>query len=198
MSRQSQVAGFTLFEVIVVLVITGLISVVLVQGLGLILGVRTTVLDKIIGLERIVIERNVVLDPLRGVAPDYPERPYVFAGTSQRIRGLTLRGLRERPGTPTGFTMMLDYDATRRAIVLTYEEQGHKPFELASWSGVEAEFSYRDRTGDWTDRWPINTDVSQTPWLIRIQAGDGGASTLIASISGSHRRAIRMLDSPIR
>ena len=103
MTATTKNAGFTLFEVIVVLVITGLISVVLIQGLGLVLGVRTSVASKIIDLDQVVLHRNLVLEPLRGVVPDYPEHPYVFSGTAEQIQALTVRTLQERSGTPTGF-----------------------------------------------------------------------------------------------
>ena len=187
--------GFTLFEVIVVLVITGLISVVLIQGLGLVLSARATFAGKIIDLDQAVLHRNLVLEPLRGVVPDYPERPNVFAGTAQRVHALTVRPLEERTGTPTGFTLSLDYDSGRGETVATYQEDGRDPVELLSWKGKSGAFSYHDRSGAWTDIWPADGAPSQTPWIIRLETGTADTPTLVASVAGSHRRQLRMQDT---
>lgn len=196
MTTTTKSAGFTLFEVIVVLVITGLISVVLIQGLGLVLAVRTSVASKIIDLDQIVLHRNLVLEPLRGIVPDYPERPYVFSGTAERIHALTVRTLQERSGTPTGITISLVYNSDRGETLAMYQEDGRDPIELMSWKGKTGAFSYRDRTGAWSDIWPVeDKPSSQTPWVIRLETGNDETPTLVASVAGAHRRILRMEDS---
>src|SRR5690606_26722337 len=77
--------GFTLLEALVVLVLTSLVSMVLVQGFGLLLGARASVQDKLVGIDEAVLEQSLFLEPLRGVVPDYPDRPHVFAGDAQRL-----------------------------------------------------------------------------------------------------------------
>jgi general secretion pathway protein J len=190
-------AGFTLLEVIVVLVITSLISVVLIQGLGLVLGVRTRVAANILDLDLIVLHRNLVLEPLRGTVPDYPNHPFKFSGSGQRVRALTVRALEERVGTPTGYTMTLDYDSGRGETVVMYEEDGHEPIELMSWKGNSGAFSYRDRGGDWLEKWPTGAPASQTPWVIRLEPGDQATPTLVASLAGTHKRQLRMMDGAV-
>jgi general secretion pathway protein J len=190
-------AGFTLLEVIVVLVITSLISVVLIQGLGIVLGTRTRVAANILDLDRVVLHRNLVLEPLRGTVPDYTNHPFIFSGNGQRIRALTVRALEERMGTPTGYTMTLDYNSDRGETIVKYEEDGHEPIELMSWKGNSGTFSYRDRAGDWSDRWPTDKPASQTPWVIRLEPGDKETPTMVASIAGTHKRQLRMMDGPV-
>jgi prepilin-type N-terminal cleavage/methylation domain-containing protein len=188
--------GFTLLEVIVVLVITGLISVVLIQGLGIVLAARTTVAHKILDLDKLMIQRNLVLDPLRGIVPDYNDHPFVFSGSERQLRGLTLRTLQERAGTPTGFTMSLTYSSDRGETLVIYQEDGRDPVELMSWPDNVGSFSYRDRTGDWSDVWPVNDKSSQTPWLIRVQTGGDATATMVVSVAGAHRRPLRLQDTP--
>ena len=188
--------GFTLLEVLVVLVITSLISVVLIQGLALIVGVRTSVQNKIVGLDQTVLKQNIFLEPLRGILPDYPNRPNTFRGDSKIIRGLTVRSLQSRVGTPTSFSMTLNYDSQRGETELVYQESGFEPQTLGQWEGSEEMFRYRDRRGSWLDAWPPNPDVPQTPWLIQLDMGAGFPSSLVVSVNGPHQRVLRMQDLP--
>jgi hypothetical protein len=77
-----------------------------------------------------------------------------------------------------------------------YQEDGRDPLELASWKGNIGAFSYRDHSGDWSSRWPIDDKVSQTPWLVRVETGSPELSTLVASVAGVHRRTLRLQDTP--
>lgn len=188
--------GFTLLEVLVVLVITSLISVVLIQGFALVLGARTSFQDKIVGLEQAVLKQNIFLEPLRGVLPDYPNRPNIFHGESKTIRGLTVRSLQSRIGTPISFSMSLNYDSQRNETALVYQESGFAPQTLGEWEGDEGVFRYRDRRGSWLDTWPPNLDVPQTPWLIQLDMGTGFPSSFVVNVNGPHQRILRMEDIP--
>ncbi len=198
MRAPSSTAGFTLLEALVVLVITSLISVVLIQGFGLILSARTSVENKLVDLDQAVLQNNLLLEPLRGIIPDYPERPSVFAGTQRSLQGLTIRPLRGRTGTPVGIKLSLDYDSGRNETTLTYQETNTDPKIVGRWEGSRGAFSYRDRTGEWNDVWPPPTaeDPPQIPWLIRVEVGDGFPSTFIANLDASHQRRARFSDGP--
>ncbi len=191
-------SGFTLLEVLVVLVITSLISVVLIQGFSLILGARNSVQNKIVGLEQVVLKQNIFLEPLRGILPDYPNEPHIFHGEPQTVSGLTIRPLQSRVGTPVGFSMSMSYDSGRDETELIYQERGFPSQSLGRWKGAEGTFRYRDRTGSWLETWPPNPDVPQTPWLIQVDMGVGFPSSLIVSVNGPHQRALRIEDLPFR
>src|SRR5262245_35439863 len=103
MSRTHQAAGFTLLEALVVMVITSLVSVVLVQGFGLILSARASVETKLVDVDHAILQNNILLEPLRGIVPDYPNQPNVFAGSATTLQALTTRPLQGRTGTPVGF-----------------------------------------------------------------------------------------------
>ncbi len=186
--------GFTLLEVLVVLVITSLISVVLIQGFALILGARNSVQNKIVGLEQVILKKSIFLEPLRGVLPDYPNRPNIFHGETQAVRGLTIRPLQSRLGTPVGFSMSLAYDSRRDETELIYQEQGFASQAIGRWDGSGGAFRYRDQRGPWLDAWPPNAEVSQTPWLIQLDMGTGFPSSLVVAIDGPHQRVLRIED----
>lgn len=185
-------------ETLVVLVITGLISLVLVQGLGLLLAARGSVQDKLVGLDQTVLTQSLFLEPLRGVVPDYFERPHIFVGERQRLHGLTARPLQARTGTPIPFTLTITYDSSANQSLLTYQEDNAPPVVLGNWEGPEGAFSYRNLNGDWSEVWPPKDDpqAPQTPWLIRIERGAGFPKNMVASVGGAHRRPLRFRDTP--
>ena len=198
MTRLDAVRGFTLLEALVVLVITGLASVVLVQGFGLLLSARTSVQDKIVEVDEAVIEQSLFLEPLRGVVPDYAERPNTFQGQPQRLRGLTARPLQGRTGAPVPFSLTIGYDSDTRRTTLIYQEADTPPLVVGSWEGESGAFSYRDLDGEWMNVWPPPGDFQapQTPFLIRIERGTGFPKNMVASVAGTHRRPLRFRDTP--
>jgi len=198
MQARSSLRGFTLLEALVVLVITGLISVVLVQGFGLLLGARTSVQDKLVAVDEAVVQQNLFLEPLRGIVPDYLERPHIFAGQAQRLRGLTVRPLQGRAGAPVPFSMSITYDSSSNLTALVYQESNTEPLVVGRWEGRTGAFSYRDLQGEWREAWPPPNDfrAPQTPWLVRIERGTGFPKNMIASVGGAHRRPLRFRDTP--
>lgn len=198
MKQGNGVRGFTLLEALVVLMITGLISMVLVQGLGLFLSTRTSVQEKLTEIDDAVLQQSLFLEPLRGLVPDYPERPHTFVGEPQRLHGITVRPLQARTGTPVPFTLTITYESGRDRSVLTYQEDKTEPTVLGEWEGDTGVFSYRNLTGPWHEAWPPPDDPAapQTPWLIRIEKGTGFPANMVASVGGTHRRPTRFKDTP--
>jgi len=194
-SQRHATAGFTLFEVIVVMVITSLMGAVLTQGFGMILAARLSVTSAIENLQEVVLSQNIPVDPLRGVLPDFKAGPGQFRGEPRFLSGQTLRPLLSAPGAPTRFTMTLDYETSGDTTVLIYEEPGRPKVVLAKWPGNTQSFKYRDITGVWEPSWPTKGGTSQTPWVIWIDAGPT-LTPLMASVQGPHSRVTRLQDSP--
>ena len=198
MRKRDSQRGFTLLEALVVMMITALVSVVLVQGFGLLLGARAAVQDKLVLVNEGLLEQSLILEPLRGVVPDYPERPHVFVGEAERLHGITIRPLQARTGTPVPFTLTFSYEARSDRTSLVYQEDNTDPLVVTSWPGRKGAFAYKDLTGDWTTNWPPKNklDAPQTPWLIRLERGTGFPANMVASVSGTHRRHLRFRDTP--
>ena len=195
-STRSACQGFTLLEVVVVLMISGLISVILMQGLSLVLESRLRVAGAIDNLGRTGVQASIMTSPLKGLLPDYADGPDVFFGDKKRIRGLTLTPLQGTSGAPTGFGMILDYDVVDNNTVLTYYERGYDPLVIARWDGNQGEFSYRGRSGDWAEAWPPDrTDVKQTPRSVMVQTGIKD-TTYVIRVLAPHDRVGRLQDGP--
>ena len=188
--------GFTLLEVIVVLMISGLISVILMQGLSIVLATRLRVSDALSDLDKKGVQTSILATPLRGLLPDYLDGPDVFFGDNRRLKGLTLSPLQGTEGAPTGFGMLLEFDGMENATTLTYLEHGYDPVELARWHGNVGEFTYLGLKGDWKERWPPPGDeFKQAPRTIRLVTGLQ-ETAFVVRIMGPHDRVGRVQDGP--
>lgn len=190
--------GFTLLEVIVVLLISSLIAAILFQGLSLVLDIRYRVINTLTRIETIGLQSSIMTSPLRSMIPDHTDEPGVFAGDARRLKGLTLSPLHGTSGAPTAFAMELGYNLTDDETVLTYYEMGYDSVILASWTGNIGNFSYRGRTGDWETSWPPrNADKPlQVPRTVRLDTGMNQNPVQITRVMGPHNRAIRTQDLP--
>lgn len=167
MTPRSLMRGFTLLEVLVMMVIVSLISVVLMQGMGLILNLRDNLGDQMIDLDRAVLKRNLVRQPLQGLVPDFSGGASLFQGRADRVSGLTLQPLLRRPGRTIPFSLILDYDERDQINTLTYREDEDEPILLASWPGTRAQFRFIGDDTGWSKIWPpAQAPVSLTTTVI--------------------------------
>lgn len=193
--------GFTLLEVIVVLMISSLIATILIQSLSLVLNTRIRVMDSLTQIETEGLQTSIITTPLRGLLPDHKGELGVFAGNSKQLKGLTLSPLHGTTGAPTPFAMTLVHKIGDDETALNYFENGYEPVELASWPGNVGEFSYVGRKGVWRNRWPatLPTDAEkmlQVPRTIRLDTGLESRPIHVVRVMGPHRRQLRLQDTP--
>lgn len=187
--------GFSLLEVIVVLVITSLITTILMQGLSVVLGTKLRFSTVLSGIEERSLQQSVISSPLQGLVPDYDDGSNKFAGENKRLKGLTLSPLHGLVGAPTIFALAIDYNTAESVSELTYFENGYGPIALAKWPTLIGEFSYRGRDGEWRKTWPPPGDqYLQVPRTIRIETGLEQAD-LFVQVMGPQRRPYRIQDS---
>ncbi len=146
--------GFTLLEVITVLMIASLLSVVLMQGLSLVLNLRTSLGVFLFDLDKKLLARNRILEPLRGIVPDFNDGTHIFRGTSQQISGLTINPLFARPGRPTPFTISLSVEPREDIASVFYTEQDSEPILIASIPTEAVRFRFLGASGLWSEVWP--------------------------------------------
>ncbi|MBL8645143.1 MAG: prepilin-type N-terminal cleavage/methylation domain-containing protein [Rhodospirillaceae bacterium] len=171
--------GFTLLEVIVVLVIISLISLVMMQGMTLVLNMRNNLGAQIVDIDQEALRRSLVLQPIEGIVPDFAEGEYMFKGNEEAIAGLTLKPLLRRGGRPIPFSLRLTYDNQSKINTLIYQEDEDAPIELTTWEGEPARFQFLVGDTDWTAVWPaeaapvltdLNYDIPpQVPDLVSLQ-----------------------------
>ncbi len=158
--------GFTLLEVLVVLVITSLISVVLIQGLGTVLNLRNSFGAQMLDLDKVILKRNLVRLPLSGLVGDFNDGANIFAGNETLISGLTLQTLSRRPGRPTPFTLAIEFNEEEKLNALVYRESNDKPMTLVQWTGERARFKFIGDPNGWLKSWPPDSMAANSSNMI--------------------------------
>jgi general secretion pathway protein J len=193
--RAAAAAGFTLLEMLVVLVVIGLISTMLFDGLGGMFRAaertRETVANFAVNrMDSLLFERSTA-----GLVPDYPGVGGRFRGNAGGFAGLTLASLQNTPGLPTRISWrIVTGPAGRHRLIY---ESADMRLELLSWTGAPAGFLYLDPDARWVTRWPATGALSQMPRAIRLTARRGGvAFDIVVAITGYgeaplHPRALR-------
>jgi general secretion pathway protein J len=165
-SQRANGAGFTLVELLVVLVLLGLISSLLMQGFTYVLQLRLRFAAHLQQQQVGRLQEHWFRTLVAGITPDREDGQHIFQGQSTTMRGLTLGSLTV-PGTPTPFT--LDLPTLDRQMELHYQLTPQDHWVLVRESGAAAEFSYRDRQGVWHESWPPEEEAAeQLPVAVQL------------------------------
>ncbi|WP_024868650.1 prepilin-type N-terminal cleavage/methylation domain-containing protein [Pseudoxanthomonas suwonensis] len=170
MTRRSRATGFTLLEMIVVLVITGMAVALSFQALGQWMRAERAIAESGASMRETVLAESWVRDSLRGLVP--AEDP-VFSGGSDRIAGVTLAPLLSDQGGFTPVEWQVEVDANGGWLRL--EERGHS-VRLPLPDAAGARFSYFDQEGKVHEQWPPALGLhEQLPAAIALTLETDGA-----------------------
>ena len=188
-------AGFTLIEVLVVMIMVALISGVLFQALE-----RAYRLQERFGVTLFNVQQGqMVADwyrlSVQGLYPDYPNGAGVFKGQEQTFSGLSTNALNEDYGIPTAITWKLRSQPQAGTVELVYVDNKLET-PLLSWRTKEAQFVYLDAEQVPHDSWPPQLGLfPQLPRQILLQTSNAGERiTLSASPMGPAIPPLRMRD----
>lgn len=188
-------SGFTLIEMLVVLIITALVSGVLFQALE-----RSYNLQRRFGAELFKTQQGQMAvdwyrQSVQGLYPDYPGQPGVFKGDETGLAGLTTTPLSDNFGMPTPFRWSLVEAADKSHTDLVYREGGAETVIL-SWQGSGAKFSYIDAERVAHERWPPPLGVfPQLPRQVQVEARDSGEPiVIVATPLGPTEPPVRPMD----
>ena len=177
--RGSAERGFTLLEVLVVLVLAAMISGILFQAYDL-----TLRLNRQFGVEYFASQQGVMLadwvrQSLQGLQPDYPDGPRKFKGEAKKLSGVTTSTLVADFGVPAAVAGDLTYDSGNDETAL---RSGPDGAPLFSWPGTAGRFVYLDAKGEAHDSWPPPLGLwPQLPAVIRLEARRNGALYVIVA-----------------
>ena len=168
--------GFTLIEMLVVLVLVSLLGTLLVQGTGFFLGKYATVkrVHREASLEE--LRRHWFVSTVQAMVPSRVESRR-FAGDAFAFEGVTLQALAAEPGLPVRARWSIDAGGASAAVVYA-QEGGESWTVLASQDGGLA-FQYADAAGQWHAQWPLASDGpnpprERIPRMIRLVSAAGG------------------------
>lgn len=166
-------AGFTLVEVLVVLVIAALVSGVLLAGFERVLDIRLRLTSFLDGVEGPTLVADWFRASVKGLVPDARSGHDRFGGNARRMSGLSLAPLNAATAVPTAITWELTFDPDAGRSYLRYRNGAGSEMTIASWPGDYGRLSYCG--GDFTchPSWPPDQRSSQLPALVRLDIRKG-------------------------
>lgn len=187
--------GFTLLEMLVVLVLTGFIMTILLEGLS-----QTFRLQQHFGAEQFNTQQGAMRSDwfrqsINGLMPDHEDGRNKFKGDERRMSGLTTAPLTPESAGLASFTWQLKFDPQSGETRLQYGMENNSPAILA-WRGDSGRFVYVDSKGETHDAWPpFLGKWPQLPNAIYLEARKFDAPfTLVAIPKGPDNPLPRLKD----
>lgn len=182
---QPEQSGFTLIEVLVVLILVALVSGILFQALE-----RAYRLQNRFGTELFKVQQGQMAadwyrQTVQGLYPDQPEGPNMFRGKDQEFSGLSSNPLGDSYGTPTPISWKIINGQEDGTTELVYVED-KKQTPVLTWRASQARFVYMDAVQASHDSWPPPLGLfTQLPSQIQLVTSNLGAPiNLVASPMG--------------
>jgi general secretion pathway protein J len=194
-SKAPYQAGFTLIEILVVLILVGMISGVLFEALE-----RSNQLRSRFGRELFKVQQGQMAadwyrQTVQGLYPDQPDGSNLFHGDEREFSGLSTNPLGDDYGAPTPITWQIKNNPQDDTTALVYiEDKRETPVLL--WRSNTARFVYLDDQQARHERWPPPLGLfPQLPQQILLEANDAGeAITIVATAMGPTEPLLRPQD----
>lgn len=183
MIARTRHSGFTLVEILVVLVIVGLVSSILLQALDQVYRLQGRFGWQLAQSQQGAMYADWFRQVVQGLQTDYPDGKEKFKGDETQFEGVTTSPLSTNYGAPTMIALSLQFDRAENLTRLRYTERDRKT-ELYAWRGKKAgRFIYIDQTGERHENWPPPFGVwPQLPNTILLQSQRDGEPQLLAAV----------------
>ena len=157
--------GMTLLEMLVVLTLTGMVTALLFQGYGYLLGGYQRLQNRqSVEFERALVEgwwRN----SLESLVP-YFEGELRFSGEDYQLHGATFSPVRGVPGLATEFSWELR--ASSADTELYYLQPPFEAQRITRWDeGEQVTFRFLDENGNWLSNW-VRGEGRQLPESVQL------------------------------
>ena len=150
--NQARNRGFTLLEMMVVLVIVSLISVLLMQGFSFVMGLQERIRAQLTKVENLELKEQWFRVVTRSLIREDNAEEGVFEGDLEHFSGTTLQPLRNDVGLPTKIAWRLVYEGDR--TILQYSEGNDDPVTMLVLPNQRQNFKYLATDGEFHDVWP--------------------------------------------
>lgn len=184
--------GFTLLELLVVLIITTLTTALLFEGLSFVMHLREQLLNQFDEAHRGQIQEYWFRSSTESLVPAYEDIPEakIFKGERMQFSGLTISSLDADQGVPVEFAWELVRE--NEVTTLVYRNAQKQGWAVLSWRGSDiGQFNYLASDGQWYEQWPPNSFGTQPPQLPRAISFIGKRRetpiTWLVSIHGRER-----------
>lgn len=188
MTTRRRRSGFTILEMLVVLMIVGFISGILFQALDQIYRLQSRFGLQLAQSQQGAMYTDWFRQVVQGLQTDFPTGKEKFQGSETEFTGVTTSPLSADYGVPVTVNLSLQYDNGENMTELLYAADERK-IKLFSWPGKKAKrFIYLDADGLRHDSWPPPFGIwPQLPNIILLQSQKDAEPQLIAAVPrGSH------------
>ncbi len=202
--RASRRSGFTLVEVLVVLVITALVSALLFQALAQIYRLQGRFGEQLLQSQGGAMRADWYRQLLQGLSADFVDGKEKFSGKADQLQGLTATAPGVSAGGPRWMTLSIVPSSTATQGGSVRLRSGDEEVVLFEWSARgRAEFAYLDDDGAESPQWPPLTrgnvrlgaeapPPAQLPAAILLKLPtDEGRQVLVAVPRGGREDRIR-------
>ena len=171
--RNAQTSGFTLIEILVVLVITGFIVTILLQALHQVFRLQTHFGSEIFHTQNGAMYSDWFRDSINGLMPDEKSGKQQFRGEARRMSGLTLSPLDQDSGTLARFVWRLEFDRNQSLTSLYFgDAEAKQPQQVLAWRSNNGRFVYIDAQNEAHDSWPpFLGSWPQLPQAVYLETG---------------------------
>lgn len=167
--RLQRFAGFTLIEVLVVLVIASLVTSILFSAMSQMLNVQRRLSETVSAQTDAAMRENWFRLLIQGLYPDERRGPAEFKGEARTLSGLTLFPLNAPVGGAAVFTLSIEPRRGSDDMVLHYKSD-QTDLTVLSWPGRTGRFWYEDGAGQRYEQWPpLIGDPDQLPKVVLLQ-----------------------------
>lgn len=196
MRSERKARGFTLVEMLVVLVLTGAIVAILTQALGQVFRLQSHFGAELFNTQQGEMYTEWFRQSVNGLLPDHPDGPEKFKGAEKEFQGLTLAPLDTSSEALQAFAWSLAFDPKSGETQLQYSS-GEKAVVVLSWPGNSGRFVYVDEKDETHDAWPpFSGRWPQLPKAINLEYRDtDGPRVIVAVPKGPHNALPRRKDT---
>jgi prepilin-type N-terminal cleavage/methylation domain-containing protein len=181
---QQRAGGFTLIEMLVVLVIVAMVSAIVVTSYQRILDIRVRLAAFLDGVDAPTMIAGWFRGSVEGLIADQKGAADVFAGTSRRFAGLSVAALDGTPGVPTRIAWELVFDPVAARTALSYRRDDRDAMMVASWPGDRGQLRYCDPRLVCSENWPP-VDLLGNPQLGSQRASQLPALIILDAVRGT-------------
>jgi general secretion pathway protein J len=183
MHLRPRLRGFTILEMLVVLLIVGFITTILFQALEQIYKLQSRFGLQLAQSQQGAMYTDWFRQVVQGMQTDFVNGKEQFQGSEAEFTGTTTSPLSTEYGIPKTVTLSLEYNRQDEMTDLLYTVDQQK-MKLSSWSGRKAtRFIYVDANGEQHDTWPPPFGIwPQLPSMIMLQYQKDAEPQFIAAV----------------
>lgn len=172
--------GFTLIEILVVLVLTSLIAGILLEGLQQIYSLERRFGSEIYRNQQESMRVDWFRTSIQGLMPDYSDGKNQFKGEARWMAGQTIAAFDKPDGALVPTRWFIDVDTQTGQTTLFAGSLASKE-AILSWEGSEGRFVYFDNAGERQESWPpLLKKGPQIPSAIILEMGGSESRCVVA------------------